>query len=84
MELSQKQNTLSQFFASFLKSSLNFKHFQKKMTFIADVFPKLRSPENMVRSMPKKSRFRGSVEKQQAKCAETLFKLEGHLPYHIY
>ena len=84
MELSQKQKTLSEFSASFFKSSLNFKHFQKKMTFIADVFPTLRTPENMVRSMPKKFRFRGSVEKQQAKCAQTLFKLGEHLPYHIY
>ena len=27
--LSQKQKTISQFFSSFLKSTLNFKHFQK-------------------------------------------------------
>ena len=30
MELSQKQNTLPQFFSSFLKSSLKLEHFQKK------------------------------------------------------
>ena len=58
--------------------------FKKKMTLIADVFPKLRTPKNMIRSMPKKSRFRVSVEKQHAKCALTLFKLEGHHFYHIY
>ena len=28
--LSQKQNTFSQFFSEFLKSTLNFEHFQKK------------------------------------------------------
>ena len=54
------------------------------MTLIADVFPKLRTPKNMVRSMPKKSRFRVSVEKQHGKCAQTLFKFEGQLLYHIY
>ena len=54
------------------------------MILIADVFPKLRSPKNMVRSMPKKSRFRGSVEKSHGKCAQTLFKFEGVLLYHIY
>ena len=54
------------------------------MTFIADVFPKSRTPKNMVRSMPKKSRFRGSLEMQQAKCAQTLFKVKGHVPYHIF
>ena len=30
MHLSQKQNIFSQFFAAFLESALNFKHFQKK------------------------------------------------------
>ena len=54
------------------------------MTLIADVFPKLRTPKNMVRSMPKKSRFRGSDKKQHGECAQTLFKFERHLVYHIY
>ena len=43
--LSQKQKTFSQFFSAFLKSTLNFEHFQKNMTVIADVFPKLPSPK---------------------------------------
>ena len=30
MELSKKQKTFSLFFASFMKSSLNLEHFQKK------------------------------------------------------
>ena len=30
MQLSQKQETFSQFLFGFLKSSLNFEHFQKK------------------------------------------------------
>ena len=30
MQLSQKQKTFSQFSATFSKSSLNFKHFEKK------------------------------------------------------
>ena len=54
MKLSQKQKTLSQFFSSFLKSSFDLEHFPKKLTLIADVFPKFRMPKNMVRSMPKK------------------------------
>ena len=45
MQLSQKQKTFSQFFAAFLKSSLNFKHFEKKMTLIAFVFWKLSTPK---------------------------------------
>ena len=47
--LSQKQKTSSEFFSSFLKSTLNFEHFQKKMTLIADVFPKLPSPKKVIR-----------------------------------
>ena len=47
--LSQKQKTFSQFFSPFLKSKLNFQHFQKKMTLIADVFSKLPSPKKVIR-----------------------------------
>ena len=49
------------------------------MTLIAVVFPKLRTPKNLVRSMPKKSRFRGSYKKQQRKRAQTIFNFEGYL-----
>ena len=49
------------------------------MTLTADVFPKLRTPKNMVRSMPKKSGFRGSYKKQHGKRTQTLFKFEGDL-----
>ena len=34
--------------------------------------------------MPKKSRLRGSVEKQLGKCLQTIFKFGGQLLYHIY
>ena len=54
------------------------------MTLIADVFPKLQTPKNMVRSMPKKSLFRVSVEKQHGKGVQTLFTFEGQHLYHIY
>ena len=47
--LSQKQQAFSKFFSPFLKSTLNFEHFQKKMTHIADVFPKLPAPKKVIR-----------------------------------
>ena len=47
--LSQKQQTFSEFFSPFLKSTLNFEHFQNKMTLIADVFPQLPSPKKVIR-----------------------------------
>ena len=47
--LSQKQKTVSEFFSAFLKSTLNSEHFQKKLTLITDVIPKLPSPEKVIR-----------------------------------
>ena len=41
------------------------------MRLIPDVFPKFFTPKNMVRSMPKKSRLGGFVEKRHGKCAQT-------------
>ena len=38
MQLSQKQKTFSESFFGFLKSGLNFEHFQREMTVIAEVF----------------------------------------------
>ena len=46
------------------------------MTLIGDVFLKLRTPKNVVRSMSKKSRFRRPFEKQHGKLAQTLIKSE--------
>ena len=54
------------------------------MTLIADIFPKLRTQKNLVRSMPKKSRFKGSFKKQHGKCAQTLLKFAWQNLYHIY
>ena len=53
------------------------------MTLMTDVFRKLRTPKDIVRSIPKKSRFRESVEKQHGKCTQTLLKVEGEPMYHI-
>ena len=47
--LSEKQNTFSRVFSPFSKSTLNLKHFQKTMTLIAEVFPKLPSPKKVIR-----------------------------------
>ena len=55
MHLSQKQKIFSEFFSAFLKSALNSEHFQKKMTLIAYVFPKLPTTKNVLRQMSKKS-----------------------------
>ena len=49
MLLSQKQNLFAEFFSAFSESPLNFKHFEKKMTLIAYVFPKLPTTKDMLR-----------------------------------
>ena len=54
------------------------------MTLIADVYPKLRVPKNMVRSMSKKSGLRGPFKKQHGKRAQTLLKSKQQHIYHTY
>ena len=59
MQLSHKQKTLSQFFAPFLKSSLNFKYFLKKDDLQRFCISETTDSVNVVREMSKKSNFRG-------------------------
>ena len=58
-QLSQKRKAFSQYFIAFSKCALNFEHFQKKDDPHNDLFPKLRTPENVVRYISKKSSFKG-------------------------
>ena len=44
MQLSEKLET---FFIAFLESALNFEHFEKKMSLIAQVFLKLLTPKDV-------------------------------------
>ena len=46
------------------------------MTFIADLFPKLRTPKNVFRYMSKKSRFKEPFDRQHGKRVQTLFPSE--------
>ena len=49
MNLSQKPKIFSKNFSAFFESPLNFEHFQKKMTLIAYVFPKLPTTKYVLR-----------------------------------
>ena len=53
------------------------------MTLIADLFPKLRTPENVVRYMSKKSCFKGPFDTQHGKLVQTLFRCGKQHCYHI-
>ena len=46
MNLSHKQKNFSEHTCKFLKFTLNFEHFQNKITPIAYIFPKLRTPKD--------------------------------------
>ena len=85
MQVFGKQKTFSHFFSAFLKARLNFEHFQqKKITLIADVFPKLWTRKDLFRSISKESRLKGSFGKQHGKRAQTLLKFTWQDLCHIY
>ena len=46
------------------------------MTVIADFFPKLRTPENVVRYMSKKSPFKGRFDREHGKRVQTRLRSE--------
>ena len=46
--LSKKQMTFSGFFIAFMKCALNLEHFKKKMSVLAQLFPKLMTPREVV------------------------------------
>ena len=48
MDFSEKAKVFSEFFSLFLESALKFEHFQKKMTLIAYVFPKLPTTKHVL------------------------------------
>ena len=74
MHLCKKQKIFSQFFSAFFESALNSEHFQKEMTLIAYVFPKLPTTKNLLKQMSKRSRFREPVDTRHGKWAEALIQ----------
>ena len=53
------------------------------MTLIANLFPKSRTPENVIRYMSKKSRFKGPFDMQHGKRVQTLLQSERQHRYQI-
>ena len=53
------------------------------MTLIADLFPKLRTPKNVLRYISKKSHFEGFFDRQHGKRVQTLLRSELQPRYHI-
>ena len=57
MHLSEKQEIFSQFSVPFLDSTSNFKHFEKKMMVLANVFSRLQTLKSFVTPFCKKRHF---------------------------
>ena len=74
IHLYQKEKIISDIFSAFYESALNSEHFQKMITLIAYVFPKLRTTKNVLRQMSKSSRFREPVERRHGKRTEALIQ----------
>ena len=53
------------------------------MSLIADLFPKLRTPKNVLRYMSKKSGFKGPFDRQHGKRVQTLLQSEPQHRHHI-
>ena len=53
------------------------------MTFLANLFPILRTSEKGVRYMSKKSRFKGPFDRQHGKRVQTLLRPEQRYRHHI-
>ena len=82
-QLSPKQKAFFRFFLAFSKSKLISNIYKKKMTFIVEIFPILRTPKNVVRYMSKKSRFKEPFHRRHGKRVQTLLRSEPQHRYHI-
>ena len=74
MHLSRKQKSCSEFSCGFFESALSLEHFQKKMTLIAYVFPKLTTMKNVLRQLSKSSRFKEPLDKRHGNRTEALIQ----------
>ena len=70
MHLSENQKIFSQFSSGFCETVLNFARFEKKITLIAYVYPKLATTKGVLREMPKRSRLRAPQDRRHGKWAE--------------
>ena len=84
MELSKIWETFSEVFVPFLEFTSIFKHFEEKMIVIANVFPKLKSVKDWVRSLSKKRCFRTPFGSHHVKVSQTCVKSSWEHLYHIF
>ena len=66
MQLSKKRKPFCAFFVPFLESTSNFKHCEKRMVVITNVFPEFKTAKNVVRQNTHKAPFQNTL--QQSTC----------------
>ena len=84
IQLSQKHKIFCHYFTGFLKSRLNFDHFDKKYDPHRFCNFEITHCENAVRKISKEPRFREPFNKQNGKRAEALLKSASQHLYHIH
>ena len=81
MQLSKEQKTFSEFFAAFLKSILNFEHFEKEDDPQRFCLLGIRESKKVVRKTSKKDRLRGLLNKEVGKRGQAMLKSASQ---HLY
>ena len=84
MQLSRKPKGFYGFFIAFLKRASSLEHFEKKMSLLAEVFPKLLTPKGVDMQMSKRPYFRTRFRKQDFSRFETLLKSARHYYYRMF
>ena len=84
IQLSEKRKTFDQFFVPFLESTSKFKHFEKKMMLIANVFPKLGTVKIFVRKRSQEHHFGTGFYSQHMKASQVLAKSLWERFYHVF
>ena len=79
--LSQKPKTIFQSFIASLKSKWNFPHFEKKDSFMAQIFWKSLNPKNVLPWLPKTSCFRTHFGNQRLRGSQAQLKSARHCFY---
>ena len=84
MQLFGKRKKFSQFFVPFLESTSNFKHFEKRIIIIANVYPKLQKVKILLRPHSNKRCYRTRFDSQHVKVSQIFAKFPWVRLYHVF
>ena len=84
MILSKQEKPVSQFFVKFLESTSNFKHFEQKMMFIGNVFPKLETLKILAIALSKNRSLRIGFDTQHVKVSHIPMKPPSEHFSHLF